>query len=176
MLKEKAARGEIILVYSDETGFDGVHNNQYAWAKQGERHLIEGCRGGRLNVIGAMVSTGKFYMKKIWQTVDGDLFAGFVGGLVEFIKDGEKEITIVLDNASFHRGKKMKQVIEFFKKQGVNFYFLPPYSPELNKIERLWHKIKYTWMRAKRRTKRELENDVGYIIDRLGLDGYKFAF
>ncbi len=28
--------------------------------------------------------------------------------------------------------------------QGVTLYFLPPYSPELNRIEKLWHLVKYT--------------------------------
>lgn len=69
----------------------------------------------------------------------------------------------------------MKDAIDFFKTKGVNFYFLPAYSPELNRIERLWHKIKYTWMSAKRRTKSDLEDDFGEIIDGFGKK-YKFEF
>jgi transposase len=28
----------------------------------------------------------------------------------------------------------------------MRFYFLPPYSPELNRIEILWKKMKYEWL------------------------------
>ena len=29
---------------------------------------------------------------------------------------------------------------------GVKLYFLSPYSPELNRIETLWHLMKHKWM------------------------------
>ena len=47
---------------------------------------------------------------------------------------------LVLDNASWHRSKK---VIEYAKTLGIILYFLPPYSPELNPIEQLWKCIKH---------------------------------
>ncbi|WP_157648304.1 IS3 family transposase, partial [Burkholderia ubonensis] len=33
----------------------------------------------------------------------------------------------------------------------LTLYFLPPYSPELNRIEKLWHKMKYEWLAFKAR-------------------------
>lgn len=122
-----------------------------------------------------MLSTGEFFAKKIWKNTNADLFAGFSALLVDFVKDTQKELTIVLDNASFHKNKIMKDAIKFFKTKGVNFYFLPAYSPELNRIESLWHKMKYTWMPAKRRTKSDLEDNIGEIIDGFG-GKYKFKF
>ena len=46
----------------------------------------------------------------------------------------EKCMAIVMDNASFHR---KKQLYEICKKYEVNLIFLPPYSPELNPIEKI---------------------------------------
>ena len=60
-------------------------------------------------------------------------------------------------------------------KHGVTLCFLPAYSPELNRIERLWHQIKYTWMAVKCRTAKELEADVGEILENFGTT-YKFDF
>lgn len=52
----------------------------------------------------------------------------------------EKGMTIVMDNASFHR---KKQLYEISRKYGFNLIFLPPYSPELNPIEKYWYVLKH---------------------------------
>lgn len=69
----------------------------------------------------------------------------------------------------------MKRIMAALKENGVSFYSLPAYSPELNRIERLWHKMKYTWMKAKRRNKVALEQDVAEILDGFGKK-YTFEF
>ena len=48
---------------------------------------------------------------------------------------------IILDNASFHRKKRLYEVAEKNKRKLI---FLPPYSPELNPIEHFWHWLKKT--------------------------------
>ena len=48
---------------------------------------------------------------------------------------------IILDNASFHRKKRLFELAE---KHNVKIIFLPPYSPELNPIEHFWHWLKKT--------------------------------
>ena len=46
---------------------------------------------------------------------------------------------IVMDNASFHRKKRLYELAEQYN---VKIIFLPPYSPELNPIEHFWHWLK----------------------------------
>lgn len=46
---------------------------------------------------------------------------------------------IVMDNASFHRKNKLLEIAKNYKKTLI---FLPPYSPELNLIERFWAWLK----------------------------------
>lgn len=171
-MRQKAKDKELILAYVDETGFDEVHPNQYAWSPKGERHLIQADRGSRLNVIGAMLSTGQLYSTKVWGKTNSEVFAAFIDSLVNYVG---KPLTIVLDNASIHTSKLMKNVMAALKEKSVSFYLLPAYSPELNRIERLWHKMKYTWMSAKRRTKVILEQDVAEILDGFG-EKFKFEF
>jgi transposase len=50
---------------------------------------------------------------------------------------------IVLDNASAHTSRAVKAVLPALEAAGVTLYYLPPYSPELNRIEELWRQIKY---------------------------------
>jgi transposase len=171
-LCERAEAGEIEVAYLDEAGFSTVHPNRSAWTPVGERHLIEAKRGKRLNVLGALCSSGELFSARLWRCVNADLFVGFVGLLKERVA---KPLTVILDNASFHKSKATRHVVKHLEKLGVQLYFLPAYSPELNRIERLWHKIKHTWMEVKHRTEEMLEADVSHILDNFGIK-YKFAF
>jgi transposase len=47
----------------------------------------------------------------------------------------DKHIVIVLDNASYNHAEYTKLFVEWY---GIELFFLPPYSPNLNIIERLW--------------------------------------
>jgi transposase len=46
---------------------------------------------------------------------------------------------VILDNATFHKSKK---IVEFTKRVGADILYLPPYSPDFNKIEHHWFAIK----------------------------------
>lgn len=46
---------------------------------------------------------------------------------------------VIMDNASFHKSAKTKELIE---SAGCKLLYLPPYSPELNPIEKTWANIK----------------------------------
>ncbi len=52
----------------------------------------------------------------------------------------EKKLMIILDNGSIHKSKKVKAFIK--KHSWVELFYLPPYSPEYNPIERFWHWLK----------------------------------
>lgn len=71
-------------------------------------------------------------------TTDSTLFEfWFEKCLLPCLKEGT---TIVMDNASFHR---KIQLYEICSRYGYNLIFLPPYSPELNPIEKYWHILKH---------------------------------
>ena len=50
------------------------------------------------------------------------------------------------DNAPVHRSDEFEDRLPYWKKQGLVIKFLSSYSPELNLIEILWRRIKYTWL------------------------------
>ena len=142
------------MAYVDEAGFSAAHPNRSAWTPTGARHLIEATRGKRLNVLAAMISTGELFSAKLWQNTTSEVFAGFLGLLTKHV---DKPLTVILDNASIHKSKMLQPIINLLKSKGLTLYFLPPYSPELNRIELLWHKMKHTWMAAKSRNSDALE-------------------
>ena len=68
-----------------------------------------------------------------------------------------------------HRSKAFKAQWDNWAAQGVLIHYLPPYSPELNLIEILWRKIKYSWLpltayKSVDRLKTELSN----VLDEVG--------
>jgi transposase len=52
----------------------------------------------------------------------------------------EKQIIIILDNASIHKSRKVKRYLERHK--NIHLFYLPTYSPEYNPVELFWKWIK----------------------------------
>ncbi len=52
---------------------------------------------------------------------------------------------IIIDNATFHKGQS---ILEIVSEVGCEIWYLPAYSPDLNKIERWWSVLK-TWMKQR---------------------------
>lgn len=68
---------------------------------------------------------------------------------------------IVMDNLAPH---KMSAVVNAIKATGAEARFLPPYSPDLNPIEKMWSKIKAYLRKAKARTKEALWQAIGAAL------------
>jgi transposase len=79
------------------------------------------------------------------------------------------------NNASIHRARAIQPALKMLEKKGVTLKFLPPYSPELNRIAKLWWLMKYRWMALTRRTKEELEQAVDHILTNFGAE-FKMKF
>ena len=72
---------------------------------------------------------------------DATVFRGYVERcLAPALRPGD---VVVMDNLASH---KVKGVVEAIESAGASVWFLPPYSPDLNPIEKLWSKVK-AWLR-----------------------------
>jgi len=60
--------------------------------------------------------------------------------LVPTLRPGD---VVVMDNLSSHKAVGVREAIESV---GASLWYLPPYSPDLNPIEKLWSKVK-SWLR-----------------------------
>jgi putative transposase len=56
--------------------------------------------------------------------------------------DAQRLTVIIQDNASVHRSKLTQQQWERWQQQGLLLFFLPPYSPQMNRIEDEWLHLK----------------------------------
>jgi len=123
---------------------DGVHpthNSEahYGWIKRGERKKLPTNTGRqRLNISGALdLIKTKFVFRK-----DQRLNAL---STVEFLKQIEdaypyiEKVHLFCDNAGYYKGDAVK---EYLKHSKIELHFLPPYSPNLNPIERVWKFLK----------------------------------
>ena len=88
---------------------------------------------------------------------------------------GQQAEGVILDNASIHTAKALEPYWQLLKEKGMRFYFLPPYSPELNRIEILWKKMKYEWLPFKSFTPDELEQAIDNIGAGFGSE-YQLTF
>jgi len=90
---------------------------------------------------------------------DADVFRQYVRHvLLPALRPGD---IVVLDNLSPH---KDKQAIELIRSAGTDVWFLPPYSPDLNPIEKMWSKIKEFLRAAKARTQEALLNAIAAAL------------
>ena len=64
---------------------------------------------------------------------------------------------LVMDNMKSHHAKAVKELLD---SSGVRYIYLPPYSPDLDPIEKLWSKVKALLRKFKARTLDALPNEI----------------
>jgi len=123
---------------------DGVHPTHnvqpaYGWIKKGLRKEIPANTGrARLNLSGSIdVITHNMIVQED-ETLNAESTVRFFRKL-EDAYPSKRKIHVFCDNAPYYRNKTVKQYLETSK---ICLHFLPPYSPNLNPIERLWKWMK----------------------------------
>jgi transposase len=92
---------------------------------------------GRLNAIGAIINFVFVTVSLFEGNINSDTFyAWLTQDLLPKLPD---RAIIVMDNATFHKRADMLEAIE---QTSCTLEFLPPYSPDLNPIERKWAQAK----------------------------------
>jgi transposase len=75
---------------------------------------------------------------------DSKCGASFLAFLIVLLTTyGGRKIRLVCDNGRFHSTKAVQQWLAEHRDQ-IEVFWLPPYSPSLNLIERLWGHLKRT--------------------------------
>ena len=119
---------------------DGVHpthntKTAYGWIKKGDRKEIPTNTGRqRLNISGAMDINSRKVISQEDITLNAQATISFLKKL-ETSYPMAKQIHVFCDNARYYKNKEVSQ---FLKNSKIEMHFLPPYSPNLNPIERLW--------------------------------------
>jgi transposase len=127
---------------------------QWGRAPKGER-IAEATPQGRwkvLTTLGAISLRGILATMTIESATDGDVFKAYVEQVLCMqLRPGD---VVVMDNLSAHKVAGIRELIE---SSGAQLLYLPPYSPDLNPIEKAWSKFKKFLRDAKARTQEALD-------------------
>ncbi len=165
-LESLQEQGYLQLYYYDESGFSLTSALPYAWQKRGKTIEIPAAKGKRINVAGLINRQGNFH----YQTHSGHMASKEVISLLDcFCQKLQQKTVVVVDNAPTHRSKAFMDKVKQWQEQDLYIFFLPPYSPELNKIEMLWRKIKYQWLEFKAYLSWiNLQLDLHHVLENIG--------
>lgn len=133
------------ISYVDESGIDNRDEYPYGYCPKGERFhsLKSGKRTERVSFIAALREKDLFAPMTFEGSCNRSLFEMWLQEcLLPQLEPGD---VIVIDNASFHKGQAIEEIVA---EAGCEIWYLPPYSPDLNKIEHWWFVLK-NWMRQR---------------------------
>ena len=149
------------LVFLDESGCNTDMTRRYAYSF-----------GGSRAVDATPLSKPKNTTILSSIQLDGVLhYTTFSGGTtVEHFKHYLKDIllphlnsdsVLVMDNMKSHHAKAVKNLLD---SSGIRYTHLPPYSPDLNPIEKLWSKVKTLLRKFKARSLDDLPNAIQHAV------------
>jgi transposase len=142
-LEIQAEQGIIDLYHFDESGFCLEPYVPYAWQEQGETIEVESSRGKRLSVLGFL----SLQRELIAYTTEGIVDSDFVIACFdEFINELRGRTVVSMDNSTIHTSEAFEMKIPEWQSKGLEIFYLPKYSPQLNLIEILWRFMKYEWI------------------------------
>jgi transposase len=149
------------LIFLDESGVTTSMTRLYARALGGQR-IHEATPGGHwkiLTILGALSLRGMIASMTIEAATDTEVFLAYVEHvLCPALKPGD---VVVMDNLSSH---KVNGVRELIQQTGADLLYLPPYSPDLNPIEKAWAKLKQLLRKAKARTREALDQAIAEAL------------
>lgn len=143
-LENLSNQGLIDLYFGDESHVCTQEYVPYGWQFPGENVFVPSMKSARLNIFGMITRSNLYRGFTSRQSIKAEDVAEFIDS---FSKTITKPTFIVLDNATVHRGGKMKVMIEKWKERGLYIFFLPLYSPHLNIAETLWRILKTKWIK-----------------------------
>jgi len=142
----------------DESGAKTNLTRLRGRAPRGQR-VHAACPAGHWHtttILGALRLDGSTACMSIEGTTDTAVFDTYIRQvLAPTLRAGD---ILVLDNLSSH---KNEPTLAWLAQAGVEVMFLPPYSPDLNPIEKMWSKVKATLRSAAARTPADLVQAIG---------------
>ena len=129
------------LYYADESGFDEYYAREFGYAPRGEKVIgkVSGRHFARTSVVAAKCGSKIVAPFAFSGSMNGDLFEGWLENIFVPTVDNLTKSVLLIDNASHHRKDAIYDIAQEY---GFKVIFLPPYSPDLNPIEKFWANVK----------------------------------
>ncbi len=153
------------LVFLDETGANTAMQRTHGYAPKGRRVVASAPLGGwqAVTFIGALTACGLVAPWALEGAMNGDWFLAYVEQiLVPALRPG---MVVVMDNLPSHKVKGVETAIQA---AGCRVEYLPPYSPDLNPIEKAFSKLKRALRDWAARTVEGVYEGLREIITRFG--------
>lgn len=150
------------FVFVDETWASTNMTRSHGRCPRGERLVMEVPHGHwkTTTFVVGLRASGLVAPTVVDGPMTGDVFVAYVQQqLVPTLRPGD---VVVMDNLSSHKRSEVRPAIEA---AGAELRYLPPYSPDLNPIERAFSKLKAKLRAAEKRTVSELETYLGEALD-----------
>lgn len=133
-LKEQAGADEPIL-FIDSTHPTMATKISCGWIRKGtDKPIKQIASRTRINISGAIELNNLNLIHNTYETINGETTIEFFKQIKAAYKSANK-IHIILDQSGYHRSSVVQ---EFASSNRIYLHYLPPYSPNLNPIERLW--------------------------------------
>jgi transposase len=136
--------GFLELFYGDQSSFSMNPNVPYGWQEMNNYIKIVPTKETPINLFGLLSTSGHLEAYECNGSMNSSAIIAFID---DFIATRTRRTAIVLDNAPIHKSHEFLEAIERWKEHDLNIFFLPTYSPHLNKIETLWRKMKGEWIK-----------------------------
>lgn len=126
----------------DETGFAPTTHRSHGWSEKGKRVYgeIHSDKRPRTSLIGGYLNRLLIAPFVFEGTCNTKVFNQWLKECL--LPELNPQSVIIMDNAAFHKSQETRTLIT---KAECLLLFLPPYSPHLNPIEKLWANIKRAW-------------------------------
>lgn len=125
------------MLYEDEFSLSNTATIGYQWSVKGEQPKVicKQRKRERQTAFGSLnYDTGQITIS-FAQTGNSETFKKHLKKVLFTYKTASK-IIMVLDNVAYHHANRIKEWLQ--KNPKLELFFLPPYSPEMNAIERAW--------------------------------------
>lgn len=118
----------------------------YGWFPKGQAHQREVAKhfgaAGRLNLIGSLSHDQQLSYRLLEGACSKEAVLAYLDTLAQIAHASSTLTVVLLDNASFHKAKLIKQKRLDWSLSNLVLLYLPPYSPHFNLIETTWRKLK----------------------------------
>lgn len=147
-------------MYLDECGFAPSQPVSYCWVRAGERKRMpyENPERRRENVL-ALLDCDSTVPSLQWVgyggTWRGEHLARAFAEVLNQPETAGRPLVVVLDNASSHHSHVLRDILPDLQARGLTLFYLPPASPDLNAIERVFRAIKHYHLPERRYTSQE---------------------
>lgn len=160
-------------IYLDESGINTNLTRHYAHAIHGKRAID----AAPINTpVGTTVlSSIRLNGSLVYTTYQGGTTAQRFREYLEkqLIPSLEKDDVVIMDNMRSHHAKIVTELLD---KAGISYLYLPPYSPDLNPIEKMWSKMKAMLRKDKIRVASELPEAVKAALETISTNDCKGWF